>query len=110
GELWNGPAGAAVRDALRRDDPGATARVEGAIGVKLDQVDRLTLVVPSAAGGAPEESVVVRVTTIAPYDRSAVLRVLGVGKSPLSNGAVLPNSGGMVRFTDEKNLSFAYSG
>jgi prepilin-type processing-associated H-X9-DG protein len=109
GELWNGPLGPGVRDALNRDDAGAIERVERAIGVKLNQVDRITLVIPSAAGAAPEESVIVRVSTIAPYDRSAVLKMLGVGKSPLSTGAQLPASGGMMRFTDDKNMTFAYS-
>src|SRR5262245_43661360 len=109
GAFWNGPAGPAVRDKLKADDPTAIQRVERAIGVRLDQVDRLTLVIPKAAGGAPEESIVVRVTTIAPYDRTAVLELLGIKRTPLGSVAQLPSSGGMVRFTNDKNLTFAFS-
>jgi hypothetical protein len=109
GAFWNGPGGAAVRDKLKADDPTAIERVERALGVRLNQIDRLTLIVPKAAGGAPEESVVVRVTTMAPYERTAVLELLGVKRSPLGTMAQLPASGGMVRFTDAKNLTFAFS-
>src|SRR5437870_2177751 len=94
GALVNGPAWPAVRDALNRDDPGSVDRLERAIGVRLKQVDRLTVVIPGNGGDSLEESVVVRVTTVAPYDRTAVLKLLGVGKAPLPNMAKLPASGG----------------
>src|SRR6266568_6850017 len=53
GDLVNGTAWPAVRDALNRDDPGAIERVEHALGVHLNQIDRLTVLVPSAAGNLP---------------------------------------------------------
>src|SRR5262249_48988852 len=109
GELVNSPAWPAVRDALNRDDPGAIERVEHVLGVHLNQVDRLTVLLPVAAGNSPEDSIVVRVTTGAPYDRAAVLKLIDAERSPLPNLAQLPGSGGSVRLNDAKNLTLTYS-
>src|SRR5262249_6380225 len=63
GQLVSSPAWPDIRDALNRDDPGAIERAERALGVHLNQIDRLTVLVPVATGNAPEDSIVLRVTT-----------------------------------------------
>src|SRR5262245_13708538 len=113
-ELWDSPAGKIVRDVISKAEPKAIAEIEKSIGVRLSQIDRITLLVPEVADGRPERAAVIRITTTEPYDAKRVLASLPIERRE-NDEAAAPSQkafrmhGGLVHLTDSKNVTFVFS-
>jgi Protein of unknown function (DUF1559) len=114
-ELWDSPTGKILRDVIAKSDPKAMAEIEKSIGVRLSQIDRITLLVPDFVDGGPERAVVLRVTTTEPYDSKRVITSLPIEQRENEELLAGPSRksyrlhGGLVHLTDAKNLTLVFS-
>ena len=113
-ELWDGPLGQAMRVALQKSDPKMLAKIEQSIGVRLSQIDRITVVLPDVSLEHDRDPFVVRITTTEPYDAKRVLAVLPIEERGQPAAAsdtrkLFPIQSGFVHLTDARNLTFFYS-
>lgn len=113
-ELWDGPLGRAMRAALQKSDPKMLAKIEQSLGVRLSQIDQITVVFPDASFEDDRDPFVVRITTTEPYDAKRVLAVLpleerGQPIAPSDTRKLYPIQSGFVHLTDARNLTFIYS-
>ncbi len=81
-ELWNGPALKAVRERLAKD-PELAGQFAKGMGVGPDDVERVTMVIPTLEG-PPEGALVV--TTVKPYDAEKVAALVPDAKEETVNG------------------------
>lgn len=108
-DWWDHPSRPNWLRASLEEDPEFQQRAERALGVALDQLDRLTLVIPGIGGGSLEDSLVFIVTARNPCDRASVLARLGVRGRFRSNIVKLPHQVGLVQFRSEKSWALVYS-
>src|SRR5262249_21274464 len=76
-DLWDSPAGKTLREAVAKSDPRAFAALEQEFGIRLAQVERLTLVMPEPTSKR-QPGFALRVTTTEPYDAKRVLAGLHI--------------------------------
>ncbi len=113
-ELWDSPAGKIIRDVIAKSDPKVMAEVEKSIGVRLSQIDCVTLLVPEVVDGGPDRAIVLRVSTTEPYDSKRVIASLPIDQRENDELAGPSRKsyrlhGGLVHLTDAKNLTFVFS-
>jgi hypothetical protein len=114
-ELWKSDSGTAISKRVASSDTRVLADIEQFLGVQLEQIDLLTVVVPSVYQGLDfVENIVLRVTTLAPYDEKKVLQALGVDNtSPRTTDSTqsfyrLPRNRGRVHLSDGKNITIFF--
>ncbi len=100
-ELWNSPAFKGVREQLAKNPEFAGQMAKG-MGVGPDDVERLTMVIPTVEG-PPEGALVV--TTVKPYDAEKVAAVVPDGKEETVNGHKMRVAeGGAVGFLSDRTF------
>lgn len=108
-DWWDHPSRPNWLRASLDEDPEFQQRAERALGIALDQLDRLTLVIPGIDGTSLEDSLVLIVTARNPCDRASVLARLGVKGRFRSTIVKLPNQVGLVQFRSERSWALVYS-
>ncbi len=112
-ELWDGPLGKALRTAFAKSDSKTLAEIERMSGVRLSQIDQVTIVIPDALFKRGGDPLVIRIVTTEPYDAKRVLSNLSIDdREPTSSNdsrKAFRLQRGFVHLTGPKTLTFVIS-
>jgi hypothetical protein len=110
-DLWDSSAGKTVREAIAKADPRAIAAIEQETGIRLAQVESLTLVIPQPPSKR-QLGLALRITTTEPFDAKRVLAALHIEHegepSPGQKLFVAREERALVHLTGPKDLTLIF--